>query len=270
MADPRKLLPILGLIVAGCAPAADIPSIVTAGIETTVPTTPVSTSVPVTSSSSVPAATTTTTLLAVETLAPGETLAALSEEALEVYSEPGAALPSATLDAHTVLGTPRVVQVLEGPRTDGWMRVALPTRPNGSEGWIEREAVTLFVVDRRVEIDLDQRSLAVIRNGAVEIETTVAIGGPDSPTPIGRFFITDSVILTDPTGPWGPHAFGLSAHSDTVTEFNGGDGIIGIHGTNRPGSIGQAQSLGCVRVPNEVALTLAGLLSAGIPVEIHP
>jgi lipoprotein-anchoring transpeptidase ErfK/SrfK len=146
--------------------------------------------------------------------------------------------------------------------------VLLPVRPNGSTGWIEVADVTLFVVDRSVEVDLGDRSLRVVQEGEVLLETEVAIGGGSSPTPTGRFFVTDSVILTDPGGPWGPHAFGLSAFSDTITEFNGGDGIIGIHGTNQPSSIGQARSLGCVRVPNEVALELAGIISAGVPVEI--
>jgi lipoprotein-anchoring transpeptidase ErfK/SrfK len=61
---------------------------------------------------------------------------------------------------------------------------------------------------------------------------------------------------------------GLSARSDTVTEFNGGDGIIGIHGTNNPGSIGHAASLGCVRVPNEVITEIASLVPLGTPVLI--
>jgi len=67
---------------------------------------------------------------------------------------------------------------------------------------------------------------------------------------------------------WGPHALGLSARSDTITEYKGGDGIIGIHGTNRPGSIGEAASLGCVRVPNEVIALLHDLVAVGTPVEI--
>jgi lipoprotein-anchoring transpeptidase ErfK/SrfK len=70
-------------------------------------------------------------------------------------------------------------------------------------------------------------------------------------------------------GPWGPAALGLSARSDTITEFNGGDGIVGIHGTNRPGSIGQAASLGCIRLPNDVILQLHELVPIGTPVEIR-
>ncbi|HEY6627827.1 MAG TPA: L,D-transpeptidase, partial [Acidimicrobiia bacterium] len=72
----------------------------------------------------------------------------------------------------------------------------------------------------------------------------------------------------NPDSAWGPHAFGLSARSETITEYNGGDGIIGIHGTNRPGSIGNAASLGCVRVPNEMITKLHGMVPIGTPVTI--
>jgi lipoprotein-anchoring transpeptidase ErfK/SrfK len=81
--------------------------------------------------------------------------------------------------------------------------------------------------------------------------------------------VTDNVTLANPGSPWGPHALGLSARSDTITEFNGGDGIVGIHGTNRPDSIGEAASLGCVRVPNEVIVQLHQLVQIGTPVEIR-
>ncbi len=193
--------------------------------------------------------------------------AARSDRPLEVYARAADPRPWTTLAAHTDLGTPRVVAVLDGP-VDGWLEVALPIRPNGSKGWVRAADVQLFDVDRHVEVDLSDRRLVVSDHGGPVLETDVAIGGPGSPTPVGSFYITDSVRLTDPTGPWGPHAFGLSAYSDTITEFNGGDGIIGIHGTNRPSSIGSNRSLGCVRVPNEVAVRLSELLSAGVPVEI--
>ena len=49
----------------------------------------------------------------------------------------------------------------------------------------------------------------------------------------------------------------------------GGDGQIGIHGTNQPASIGNAVSHGCVRVPNEIITQLAHNLPLGTPVTIH-
>jgi lipoprotein-anchoring transpeptidase ErfK/SrfK len=54
-----------------------------------------------------------------------------------------------------------------------------------------------------------------------------------------------------------------------VTEFNGGDGIVGIHGTNRPSSIGNAASLGCIRLPNEMIARLHAMVPIGTPVEIR-
>lgn len=212
-------------------------------------------------------ATTTTTALSTRALQPGESLAARADHPLPVFDAPGDPEPRTTLDATTILGTPTVVRVIEGP-VDGWLRVSLPIRPNGSQGWIRESDVMLFKHDRRVEVDLGDRTLRVVSTDGVMLETEVAIGSPSSPTPVGEFFVTDSVIVSDPGGPWGPWAFGLSARSEAITEFNGGDGIVGIHGTNQPSSIGHARSLGCVRVPNEIALQLGDMISAGVPVTI--
>lgn len=211
--------------------------------------------------------TTTDTTLGTAGLDPGWTLAARADLPLDVFRFPEAPTAFATLSERTELGSLRVVEVLEGP-VEGWLRVSVPVRPNGTEGWVRSEDVVLFPVDRRVEVDLSDRTLIVYRDGEEELRTTIAIGRPSNPTPTGHYFITDSVILSDPTGPWGPHAFGLSAFSDTITEFNGNDAVIGIHGTNSPSSIGAAQSLGCVRVPNEVVAHLAMILSAGVTVTI--
>lgn len=76
------------------------------------------------------------------------------------------------------------------------------------------------------------------------------------------------LLDTPDGGAYGPFAIGLSAHSETISEFAGSDGQIGLHGTSDPGSIGQAVSHGCVRVPNDVIARLASDLSLGTPVTI--
>jgi lipoprotein-anchoring transpeptidase ErfK/SrfK len=192
--------------------------------------------------------------------------AAKAEAPLEVFRAPGDATPFRTLDERTILGTETVALVIGG--SDAWLEVMLPGRPNGETGWIRAIDVERYTVRRQAVVDLTTRTLQVLENDEVIFETAVGIGSPSAPTPVGTFFVTDAVRITDPTGPWGPYAFGLSARSDTVTEFNGGDGIIGIHGTNRPNSIGEAQSLGCVRLPNDVMMQLSELLSVGSPVTI--
>jgi lipoprotein-anchoring transpeptidase ErfK/SrfK len=79
--------------------------------------------------------------------------------------------------------------------------------------------------------------------------------------------VTDRVRPGNPKGAYGAFALGISAHSDTLTEFDGGDGQVAIHGTNQPASIGRAASHGCVRVPPHVVKQLE-LVPLGTPVII--
>jgi hypothetical protein len=211
--------------------------------------------------------TTTTTLLTAESLPRGSTLILEAQGEVDVFASPGDPEPIRVLEARTILDTPTVVKVLEGPN-DGWARVMLPGRPNGSEGWVESDNLTEYVVEGKVIVDLSDRTLSYYVDEEEILSTTVAVGTGGNPTPTGSFFVTDNVTLANPNSVWGPHALGLSARSDTITEFNGGDGIVGIHGTNRPESIGEAASLGCVRVPNEVIIQLHEMIQVGTPVHI--
>ena len=186
---------------------------------------------------------------------------------LTVRAEPDMAAPVVTqLPATTEFGSPTTLLVVDAePR---WLEVQLPVRPNGSTGWVRQEAVELVAGDHRVEVDLAARALTVFEGDDVVLETPVAVGAPDAPTPTGTFAVIDVLQSPDPSSAYGPFALGLSAHSDTFSEFAGGDGQIGIHGTDDPSSIGQPVSHGCVRVPNDVVARLAQLLPLGTPVTV--
>ena len=198
----------------------------------------------------------------------GSSLIGQADSDVEVFDGPQLVAPSHVLEAATILGSPRVFLVQTGP-VDGWVEVSVPVRPNGATGWVRAGALDLRVLEHAIFVDLSDRLLRLELDNEIVLETEVAIGSPHNPTPTGSYFVTDVVELADPTGPWGPFALGLSAFSDTISEFNGGDGIIGIHGTNRPASIGEPVSLGCVRVPNEIAARLAEMVELGTPVEIQ-
>ena len=198
---------------------------------------------------------------------PPVSMAARSSAPIAVYAHPRATRPVRTLPETTILGTPTVVSVID--TRDGWTLARLPGRPNGATGWIRSADLEMFGFDREVVVDLSERLLTVYTDGVANFQTDVAVGSAASPTPTGTFFVTDAVALTRPNGPWGPFAFGLSARSDVVTEFAGGDGIIGIHGTNQPWSIGDAASLGCVRLPNDVMTTLWEIVAVGMKVTIQ-
>ena len=89
-----------------------------------------------------------------------------------------------------------------------------------------------------------------------------------TPTPSGLYYITELLRQPDPTGVYGPYAFGLSAHSNVLNEFAGRDGILGIHGTNFPQGIGTNVSHGCIRMSNKAIRKLARTLPVGTPVRI--
>lgn len=186
-------------------------------------------------------------------------------DALVVFDSPEGA-EVATLPATTPFGTPTVVHVVD--RAPGWVQVLVPVRPNDLRGWVRDADVRLEGIDAEIHIDLDDRTLRLTEDGEPAGQWTVAIGRTDRPTPVGTFFITDKLATGDPDSVWGSHAFGVSAYSDVLTDFIGGIGQIGIHGTNDPGSIGNAVSSGCIRLPNEVIDDLITRLPVGTPVHI--
>ncbi len=140
----------------------------------------------------------------------------------------------------------------------------------GEQNTPARETSVKQLIDRVVDtIGRWGRDGGYFLDGEEVITSTIAIGTNQNPTPTGIFFVTDSVTLRNPDSLWGPYALGISARSDTITEFNGGDGIIGIHGTSNPSSIGRAVSLGCIRLPNDLITELHTMVPLGTPVEIR-
>lgn len=196
------------------------------------------------------------------------TLAARLSGSLDIYAAPDSAETMLTIEPTTVLGTVSVLGVVGQPQDD-WVEVMLPVRPNGTTGWARVEDVSLYVADSRIVVDLTERELSYLVDGIEVLHTEVGIGSAYNQTPPGEYFVTDVVTLANPNSVWGPHALGLSARSDSITEFNGGDGIIGIHGTNNPSSIGADISLGCIRLPNDMITALHSMVAIGTRVEIN-
>lgn len=256
-------LPLFALLALGACGGADRPTLSSVAAPTTnAPST-------ATDVEPQPAAPSTTVAPSAPTSLDARGLVARLRGELEYFDAPnGTAL--GTLSATTEFGSATTLAGIEwaSPAQD-WLRVALPIRPNGATAYVLADSVDLGRTDLRVEVDLTARRL-VVRDGAgVVIDTSIAIGASETPTPTGRFFVTDVLDNPDDSGAYGPFALGLSAHSDVLDQFGGGDGQIGIHGTDQPGSIGQAASHGCVRVPNDIVTQLAGRLPLGTPVTIR-
>ena len=150
-----------------------------------------------------------------------------------------------------------------------WYHVQLPMRPNGATGWVRARNLWVTRVRTRIEVDVSARQLSFFRRGRLVLRTPAAVGSGATPTPYGRFYVNQRLIPTNPNGPYGPGAIGISAFSNVLTGWTQG-GPVAIHGTNEPSSIGRAVSNGCVRLPNAVLLRLFRMTPAGTPVVVHP
>jgi lipoprotein-anchoring transpeptidase ErfK/SrfK len=187
---------------------------------------------------------------------------------IEAFKSPDARRPFASFDHPSSYGTPRVFLVRED--AGDWLRVLLPMRPNGTEGWIRTEDVVLASNPYRIDIDLSEFRLTATRDDREVVRAPAAIGTGGTPTPTGLFFTTILAKPSDPYSPYGRYAYGLSAYSEVLTTFAGGEGQVAIHGTNQPSLIGTQVSHGCIRVDNSTITKLARLIPLGTPVRIHP
>ena len=183
-----------------------------------------------------------------------------------VYRSPGARTPFLRLANPIPSGEPLVFLVRA--RRAGWEQVYLPVRPDGATGWVNDRDVSLAYNPYSLEVSLRRHELVLRKRAQVLARIPAAVGRSVLPTPTGRYFIVELLKQPDPTGPYGPYAFGLSAFSKVLYSFGGGPGQIGIHGTNEPASIGRNQSHGCIRISNGAIARLAAELPLGTPVSI--
>jgi L,D-transpeptidase catalytic domain len=151
---------------------------------------------------------------------------------------------------------------------DGWVRVGVPIRPNGTAGWVKASDVRLQRNFAHIQIELSSNTMRVYDGDRISIETKVAAGTGGTPTPTGLFFVKELVPQPNPNGALGPFAFGLSGFSTVLSSFANGEGTIGIHGTNAPNKIGGDVSHGCVRVTNTNVVAMTKIVPLGTPVEI--
>jgi lipoprotein-anchoring transpeptidase ErfK/SrfK len=220
------------------------------------------------SSPSAPAAKVSATTPA--TVAPATPLAVVATaktSALSVFDVPGAIYPAHILPNPQPDGSTLVLLVDE--QRPPWLKVLLPVRPNGSTGWIRSADVTLATHDYRIEVQVGAHKLTVWKGDQVFLEDKVGVGAPATPTTVGRFYTT-GLFETASTQPmFGPYAYPLSGYSEVLYDYAGGEGQMGIHGTNEPSSLGRNVSHGCVRMSNAAITRLAKVLPVGVPVEIR-
>ncbi|HXY00667.1 MAG TPA: L,D-transpeptidase [Candidatus Limnocylindrales bacterium] len=102
---------------------------------------------------------------------------------------------------------------------------------------------------RRIVVSIPDHKLALLEDDLVVRVYAIAVGAPTSPSPVGEFFVAQRVenpgyyhpgVIVPPGkgNPLGTRWVGLNVKG------------VGIHGTNRPDSIGKNASHGCIRLRN--------------------
>ncbi len=152
----------------------------------------------------------------------------------------------AAVPVRTPFGSPDAMWVR---RVHGrWLGVASQLAGNNRMGWIPAADASLSRVDWELRVSLSARRLTVLEAGRTIQRYQVAVGAPASPTPTGRFAVTDRLRTGDPAGPYGCCILALSAVAPhAIQGWNGGNRIA-IHSTPESSTIGDAVSHGCVRL----------------------
>lgn len=220
-----------------------------------------------TTTTTTPSSTTTTTAAPT-----GAEVAQAKESSIDVYAEADDTEPERQIvsGVDTSVDTIPVVFLVKERGEGDRIEVHLPVRPNGSTGWVNASDVTISRVTHRIEVEIAAHRIRVFDGDEVVVDEPIGVGTQDRPTPGGVYYLKELLQPPDPDGPYGTYAYGLSGFSNVLLSFNGGPGVIGIHGTNEPSSIGRDVSSGCIRVQNDVIERMVEEigLPLGTPVEI--
>ncbi len=192
---------------------------------------------------------------------PGATLTARVTERAQLRAAPAGRV-IAGVGTHTEYGGKRVYRVV-GRRGD-WLGVLAPELPAGRTGWIAAEHAVLGSTRFRITIDRSARRLTVRRSGRVAERMLVTVGAPSSPTPLGRFAVTDKLWMERGS------IYGCCALALSVIQTRGAlaGGRVAIHGTRVPEALGRAASNGCARATARDLRRLMRTVPLGTPVRV--
>jgi lipoprotein-anchoring transpeptidase ErfK/SrfK len=214
-------------------------------------------------------------------IAPAQQTAALLADH-NVYSSPDGALvgsvPASGPLTHERTVLPVLAQVIDSKVVASgveWLEVRLPGRASLTgptpppTGWIMASATDPASTSWHIVVDLAARRVRVYFDALQVKSYPAVVGKPSTPTPTGDYFVEENVKML-PGAPGAPFALATSDRSTILHEFEGGPGEIAIHGLkNVGGTLGTAESHGCIRIANSAITWLAARITPGTPITIR-
>lgn len=198
---------------------------------------------------------------------PGETLAVKVLERVALRDSPRGRVVS-HVDVQTEFDSDAVMAVM---RVRGrWLGVHWPTLDNGELGWVRMsDRLRLLREPWKVRVDISERRATLLKRGRPFRSFPVAVGAGDTPTPPGRYGVTDRLSTGGPGSTYGCCVLAVSGRQPNVPqEWPGGDRLA-IHGTSAPETIGSAASNGCLRASEESMRLLIRRVPLGAQVVIR-
>lgn len=126
----------------------------------------------------------------------------------------------------------------------------------------------------RLVLSLSQRQVYLYHGDTIIASYAVAVGHPDTPTPLGDYEVFQMIVDPVWQSPWTGEVHAPGPDSALGVRWIGfvemSNGIIGFHGTPTVSSIGHAASNGCVRMRNEDVMELFEQVTVGTPVSVIP
>ena len=171
--------------------------------------------------------------------------------------------------ATTQFGSPTTLAV--AAERGGWLGVTSTDLPNGKLGWVKKRdgAVDERRTELTIRVDLSDRRLRLMNGDRVVRAATVGIGRPGSPTPTGRFAVTDKLEGSNYGAYYGCCILALSGHQPNLPPGWPGGDRLAIHGTSNPAGIGGRPSAGCLHAGESDLRALMRRVPLGTPVLIR-
>ncbi|MBG0567544.1 L,D-transpeptidase [Actinoplanes aureus] len=135
----------------------------------------------------------------------------------------------------------------------GWVRVLLPSRPNGSTGWITTRGLEFAHTPHEIRVHRRSGRLQLFTSGRRAGTWRVRVGAAPTATPMGRTFLL-ATPAEQSCPPWIP----LGLHSSASPPCTRSPGLVAIHRwLDMPDE--ESRCPACIHVPADTFEVLAAM-----------